>query len=117
MNANLKIALLTPASTTAADILELGGGSRVFINKGVFVGGSRCVGFNRRRLVLFRSHRIVTSQSLGSILNRAAVWASGNSTLRGCAKRQHDDNLFHSNSSAGHMAQRLGEMNFCAKVF
>jgi hypothetical protein len=96
------------ASTTAADILELGGGSSVFLDERVFVGGARCVGFNRRWLVLFRKRgRIVTSQSLARALDRATVWPCGTSALRACAEHQHGDNPFHSNSFAGNMAGQV----------
>ena len=96
------------ASTAATDILQLRGGSRVFLNEWVFVSGSRCVGFNRRRLVLFwRRRRIVTSEPLACPLDRATVRSSGTRALRACAERQHDDNRFHSNSFVGNIARRV----------
>jgi hypothetical protein len=89
-------------STTATDILQLGGGSGVFRDEGVLVCGSRYVVFNRCRLCHLRwMRRIVAGKPPARAFDRATVWCCGESGLRERAERQYRKSHFHLVSFAG----------------
>jgi hypothetical protein len=82
-------------STTATNVLQLGGCSGVFHDKWVFVGSARCVVFDNGGLLDFRRRRrVATSEPLARAFDRATVWSGGVSALRECAERQYCESHF-----------------------